>query len=92
MTCVRVRFVIDPSLFIVLWSHYKTGEMKEWLMRSFSTGSSQGEGNCLTLANKESRRQRDGSDEDTNELRSNVTSGFILQKFTLYPLNKNRKE
>lgn len=60
----KSRFVIDPSVFIVLWSYYKTGEMKDWLMGSFSTGSSQGEGNCLTLANKEPRRQRDGSDED----------------------------
>lgn len=67
--------------------------MREWLMSSFSTGASQGEANCLTLTNKGSRRQRDGSDEDTNGLRSNVTSVRYVNNFaegyTLYHLDRD---
>lgn len=76
---LRSRFVIDPGVFIVLWSYYKTGEMKEWLMGSFSTGASQGEGNCVTPANKEPRRQRGGSDGGANGTEEQCHPGFICK-------------
>lgn len=76
------RFVTDLGrLLKPLWSHYKTGEMKEWLTRSCSTGSPQREANCLTLIKKRPRKQM---------MKKSVTFGFILEKDAFSCLKMNR--
>lgn len=54
--------------------------------------SPSGGANCLALADKESKRRRDEGVEDTNGLRSNVTSVLwdsFWKEESLYPPNKD---